>query len=332
MAIITYSQSKREYSEGIGSLFQRELLAYLVSIFLKINFNRSKFFFYTRHNKIYYSKKIYKLFNFFGRKLSNVSLTNVNNTKLINKKKIFAYNIPFKSSENFFRKLDDKNKKIIVSYLRKKFWKKNNFIIKKNIIVLHLRNYSKGDNVLFTRSNIERSFPYQIFSFNYNIPNQNFEFYRNWYVSLVKKIVLENKLKKNNLKIYLCSTGYKKEFQKIGEDLSKIGKFKLLLNFNEYKTLKLMICAEFFILAQSSFSYLASFLNVGKKYIRNSYRSPLPPDVILDKDYDLLKFSYFYYGYCMFLEVIYEIKIFLKYTDFIQIIKNKFHRLFNGYF
>lgn len=329
MSIITYSQSKREYSEGIGSLFQRELLAYIVSIILKVNFKRSKLFFYTRHNNIYYSKKIYKLFNFFGDQLNNVSLININNTKLINKKKNFVYNLPLKTTEKFFRNLDKKNKIRIVQYLRKKFWKKNNFIFKKNCIVLHLRNYSKGDNVLFTRSKIERSFPYQIFSFDYNIPNQNFEFYTKFYVELVRKVVSDNKLKKKKLKIYLCSTGQEKDFQKIKQELSKIGKFRLLLNYNEYKTLKLMICAQFLILAQSSFSYLASFLNLGKKYIRNSYRSPLPLDVIFVKDYNLFKFSYFYYSYCKFLEVVYEVKIFLKYTDFIQIIKNKFYRFFN---
>lgn len=327
MSVITYKQNRREYTEGIGSLFQRELLSYLVSIFLKISFKRSKLFFYDRHNRIYYSKKVYKLFNFFGDQLDKSSLINVNNIKLIDKKK-YTYNLPLKTTEKFFRNLDNKNKKIIINYLRRKFWKNNNFIFKKNTIVLHLRNYSKGDNVLFTRSNIERSFPYQIFSFNYDIPNQNFEFYRKWYVALVRKIILENNLKKNKLKIYLCSTGKKKDFQKIQQDLRKIGKFKLLLNFSEYKTLKLMICAEFLILAQSSFSYLASFLNIGKKYIRNSYRSPLPPDVLFVKDYDLLEFSYFYYGYCKFLEIIFKVKLFFKYTNFIQIIKNKFYRLF----
>lgn len=328
MSIITYKQSAREYTEGIGSLFQRELLAYLVSIFLKVKFKRSRPFFYARHNKVYYTKKIHKLFNFFGDLLNNVPLININNTKQINKKKNLAYNIPYKQSETFFRNLDNKNKKKIVSNLRKKFWKKNNLFFKKNTIVLHLRNYSKGDEVLFTRSNIERSFPYQIFSFNYNIPNQNSEFYTKWYVALVTKIVSENKLNKNNLKIYLCSTGKKKEFQKIKQELSKIGKIRLLLNFNEFKTLKLMICAEFLILAQSSFSYLASFLNLGKKYIRHSYRSPLPFDVIFIKDYNLLKLSCIHYSYCKFLQVLYEIKIFLKYTDFIQIIKNKLNRFF----
>ena len=57
MSVITYKQNRREYTEGIGSLFQRELLSYLVSIFLKISFKRSKLFFYDRHNRIYYSKK-----------------------------------------------------------------------------------------------------------------------------------------------------------------------------------------------------------------------------------------------------------------------------------
>ena len=38
MSVITYSQSKRELTEGVGSLYQRELLAYLMSLFLYFKF------------------------------------------------------------------------------------------------------------------------------------------------------------------------------------------------------------------------------------------------------------------------------------------------------
>jgi len=323
MSAITYRQSTREYTEGIGSLFQRVLLSYLISSFLKIKFKRSKLVFYNKHNKNYYSEKIYKLFSFFGEHLNSSNVVNVNNIKDINKKKKLNYNLNFSLTESFFRKLNGKKKDKLISNLRTNFWIKNKIILQKNAIVLHLRNYSKGDDVLFNKFNFERSFPYQIFSFDYHLPDHNPAFYKNWYISLVKKIILDNRLKKKNIKIYLCSTGQKKEFTKISEELSKLGKFKLLLNFNEFKTLKLMINAEYLILAQSSYSYLASFLNCGKKYIRNSFRHPLPRDVVLIKDYQLLKISYFYYYYCRILEKIFKLKLFFKYTDFIQIIKNK---------
>ena len=125
----------------------------------------------------------------------------------------------------------------------------------------------------------------------------------------------------------MCSTGQKKEFKKIINDLSKLAKLKLLLNFNVYQTFKLMISAEYLILSQSSFSYLASFLNIGKKYIREKFRHPLPPDVILVKDYNLLKLPLFCYSFCKILQLLFSIKLFFKYTDFNQIIKNKFNKL-----
>jgi len=323
MSAITYRQSTREYTEGIGSLFQRVLLSYLISSFLKIKFKRSELVFYNKHNTNYYSKKIYKLFSFFGEYLNSSNVVNINNIKDINKKKNRNYNLNFSLTESWFRKLNDKKKDKLISSLRTNFWIKNKIILRKNAIVLHLRNYSKGDDVLFNKFKFERSFPYQIFSFDYNLPDHNPAFYKNWYVSLVKRIIFDNKLKKKNTQIYLCSTGPKKEFNKISEELSKLGKYKLLLNFNEFKTLKLMISAEYLILAQSSFSYLASFLNCGKKYIRNSFRHPLPRDVVLVKDHHLLKMSYFYYYYCRILEKIFKFKLYLKYTDFTQIIKNK---------
>jgi hypothetical protein len=326
MAIITYSQSKREYTEGVGSLFQRELLAYLTSVVLRTSFKRSKLFFTTAHNKIYHWKKIHKLFNFFGDQLDKNSSIDVDNLDFIKKKKVI-YNLSFKFTEKFFLNLNKKIKKKIITDIRKKFWNINNIILKKNTIVLHLRNYSKGDYVLFDKSNIERSFPYQIFSFNYNVPNQNSEFYRKWYVALINKIIVDNGLKKEKIIIYLCSTGPKKEFKKIINDLSKLARLKLLLNFNVYQTFKLMISAEYLILSQSSFSYLASFLNIGKKYIREKFRHPLPPDVILVKDYNLIKLPLFYYSFCKILQLLFSIKLFFKYTHFNQIIKNKFNKL-----
>ena len=36
MSVITYSQSEREHTEGVGSLYQRELLAYLISLFFNL--------------------------------------------------------------------------------------------------------------------------------------------------------------------------------------------------------------------------------------------------------------------------------------------------------
>ncbi len=85
-----------------------------------------------------------------------------------------------------------------------------------------------------------------------------------------------------------------------------------------------MITADHLVLSQSSFSYLASFINCGKKYIRNGFRHTLTDDVKIVKDYNLLNISYSYYLYCSLLENLVNLNLFLKNTDFQQIIKNKF--------
>ena len=89
-----------------------------------------------------------------------------------------------------------------------------------------------------------------------------------------------------------------------------------------------MIEADYLIMAQSSFSYLASFINRGSKYIRNGFRHVLPADVTIIKDYKLLNTSYSYYIYCRTLELFLKLKLFIKNTDFTQILKNKFKTIF----
>jgi hypothetical protein len=50
MSIITFRQSSRELTEAVGSLFQREILAYLVSLQYSFKFLRSNLIFYKKHN------------------------------------------------------------------------------------------------------------------------------------------------------------------------------------------------------------------------------------------------------------------------------------------
>lgn len=327
MSIITFSQSNRELTEGVGSLYQRELLAYLISLFFRFKFKRSVIFFYKKHNKNIAIKKFDNLFNFFGKKkkYNYYLIKKIKNISELKKNK-FIYNLPFHISEKFFSKLLLKKRKEIINRFRKKFWKFNKKIFFKkkdknyNTIVLHIRNKSKGD-VIFG----ELSFPYQIFNYDYNLPDHNSNFYSNWYLSLVIKIIKEKKLLNKKINIYICSTGSKLDFDYLYNKLKKIAPTKLLLNKDEFLTFRLMIEADYLIMAQSSFSYLASFINRGTKYIRNGFRHVLPADVIIIKDYKLLNTSYTYYIYCRVLELLFKLKLFIRYTDFIQIFKNKFN-------
>ena len=96
MSAITYRQSTREYTEGIGSLYQRVLLSYLISSFLKIKFNISKLVFYNKHNKNYYSKQIYKLFSFFGEYLNSSNVVNVKKKQLMVDFMVYVKNMHLK--------------------------------------------------------------------------------------------------------------------------------------------------------------------------------------------------------------------------------------------
>jgi hypothetical protein len=330
MSVITYSQSKKELTEGIGSLYQRELLAYFISLFFHLKFERSILLVSKKHNRNILITKFDKLFDFFGKKKEKKShfLKQFKNINELKKDK-FIYNLPFHISEKLFSKFSFKKRKELINKFRKKFWefnKKNFFKTKDktcNTIVLHIRNKSKGD-VIFG----ELTFPYQIFSYDYKLPDHNPIFYSNWYLSLVRKIIIEKKLSNKKMKIYICSTGSNLDFTYLYNKLKIIAPTKLFLNKEEFRTFRLMIEADHLIMAQSSFSYLASFINRGSKYIRNSFRHVLPTDVTIIKDYKLLNTSYSYYIYCRTLELLLKLKLFIKHTDFIQVFKNKFKTIF----
>ncbi len=319
MSVITFRNNKKT-TEGFGSLYQRELFAYLISLFFNYNFQRSRLFFYLKHkknlsnyNNIKYNttiNKFKKLFNFFNTKTFNYLVNEIDNINKLKKNRII-YNVPFDISEKFFSKLSTSIQKNLVKKFRKKFWyfNKKIFIKKKinKIIVLHIRNKSKGDVEVG-----EDSFTYQLFSNDYMIHNNNHKFYSNWFFNVAKKIMIEHKLSKKCVKIYVCSSGKKSDFSNLHNNLKKIAKTQLVINKNEYKTFELLIKADYFIMSQSSFSYLASFINRGSKYIRNSFRHVLPYDVNIIKDYELHGVTYLDYVYTKIGEFFFKLKLYFK--------------------
>ena len=323
MSIITFRQSRRELTEAAGSLYQREVLAYLVSLNNSFKFIRSKLFFYKKHNPNINIKKFDNLFKFFN----NIKFLNskykifivLNEASIKKDKKI--YNIPFHISEKIIANLNVKRRDYLIKKFRKQFWSKNKKIKQKTNylnIVLHIRNKSKGDIIKG-----DSTLPYQLFSHDYKLPNNNPVFYKNWYISVVNKILRENpKFKK--VIVSVCSTGESLDFKDLFFELSKICKIKKIINIDEFETFKTMINADHLVLSQSSFSYLASLINNKKKYIRNGFRHPLPTDVEILKDHNLLNISYAFHLYFKLLESLIFFKLFLKNTDFLQIIKNRF--------
>jgi len=122
MSVITYSQSKKELTEGIGSIYQRELLAYFISLFFHLKFERSILLVSKKHNRNILITKFDKLFDFFGKKKEKKShfLKQFKNINELKKDK-FIYNLPFHISEKLFSKFSFKKRKELINKFRKKF-------------------------------------------------------------------------------------------------------------------------------------------------------------------------------------------------------------------
>ncbi len=309
MNILTYNYYNKRHTQGIGGVLQGELLAYLMSKYYNFKFIRSKFFYFRGHEKRLNVNKWEGAFQFLNNtnKTKNQIIKNIASIKELNNKSKYILSIPFNLSLKKFSKISVSNQKKIIKNFRKLFWKSNHKLLRKSRyknIVLHLRNFSKGDEIFGDESII-----YEYFSYDYNIPNNNPKFYTNWYTSLITKIIKKNKLNKKNVKIHICSTGYTKQFNEIKKRLEKLAKVNLRLNNKSFEDFTLMINADHLIMAQSSFSYLASFINKGKKYIRNGFRQYLPFDVRVVKDYELENFYYSNYIYNNLLRLILRMKI-----------------------
>ena len=297
MSRITFKYLQNPHAAGIGSVLQGEILANLVSIYLKFPFQRIGYFFYYKS-----SKKNKRKWEFIFRYYKNKDnynehcikeVTSINN---ISKKNKFIYNIPFKISESFLKSISSKEKERITNVFRKKFWKYNKKLSIKNKkiknIVLHLRNITRYDTIINWDS-----YGYEYFSYDYKLPNQNTLFYTSWYSDLVKTIIKKNKLTKKNVKIVICTTGKKKSFENLIKKLSKFTNVELRINENAFEDFKYLINADYLILGKSSFSYIASFINKRQKFIRNGFRHILPYDVKIVKDYHLTNYSFISYIY-----------------------------------
>jgi len=309
---------------AFGAILQIEVLAYLISLYYKKIFLRGKIFFF---DKIFTPKKEVKKFNnlfkFFGKKLIKTDkikdISNYNDLESINDE--FTYNISYKTSQHFIKDLGIEDNKEIFLEFRKRFWFFNKKIKnKKKTIVIHIRNYINNHDNNYGSESIQ----YQYFNHDYKLPTYNKKFFTLWFISMVQKIIKTERLKKNKFKIILCSAGIKNDFSEIEYKLKKIGKLQLFINKSSFSTFKIMINADYLILSQSAFSYLASLINEGKKYIRNGYRSYLPFDVKIIKDYQIINMSYARYLFNFLLYIIFRIKL-----KIYRIVKIKHINLFN---
>jgi hypothetical protein len=280
---ITYKNTRP--AEGYGSILQRELFAFILALDLNLPFVRVKNNFYPKHEPSHVSfnkanRDWNSLFKFMGPFSREIKIKNC-----LNLQEIYSsigneiFSVDFDISFTYFKKLPESKKKFYINLIRKKVAVKKS----KNILALHLRNISKGD----TLRNIYNSFPYQLFSYDYKIKNNNNKFYTSLYFNIVKNISHKNKIDK----ILIFSTGKLSDFSEIINYLNDIAPVEISLNNYSYEDFKKMISAEYLVMSHSSFSWLASILSNGKKFIRKGFRHELPYDVISMNDFIVKDFT-----------------------------------------
>jgi hypothetical protein len=139
-------------------------------------------------------------------------------------------------------------------------------------VALHLRNFSKGDVV-----DVSNSLPYQLFTVDYGLPDQNPKFYAWFYSTLLTTIAAKFGI--SNTKITIFSTGEQHDFSGLLKSTRNLN-VNLVLEGYTPDDFYHLCAADVLVSAQSSFSWLATFFNQGHKFIRAGFRHLLPFDVI----------------------------------------------------
>jgi len=183
--------------DGAGSMLQREIYAYLLSLLDNASFARSPLQIDYRHES---NVKAMHLSNFawngFFEFMNNHKAASYISTQTRNK----YCSISFDKSKNRIEHLSPKTWHNCIHDFRANFQKHNLGSIQnvrsKNErvtqISLHIRNYSAAD----TQIGLE-SLPWEIFSVDYskfNVPLNNPMYYSNFYVSLILKIISTYKI------------------------------------------------------------------------------------------------------------------------------------------
>jgi len=256
------------HSEGFGSIFQSELFAYMYAKSKNTPFFRSKFKLYNGHvlNKSNREEDQYDFFNFITSKLDN--------------SKYDLVNIKFPDSYTYLSSLSVIEIRYLVDFVRAEYnasrLNKTYKIHNEINIAVHLRNISSGD-VIFSLD----SLPWQFFNHDYGLKNNNPLFYANFYSEIVNMIIRQIP---SDAKVIttIYSIGNYSDFDQI---IKKINSPVLLkLNNHVLDDFIELINSDYLVLAQSSLSYLASFLHTGPKFIREGFRHFTTSDTIIMND------------------------------------------------
>ena len=267
----TFTYQHKLEGEGAGSMYQRELLTLIASLVTKNKYYRTQnklagdHYNSGEYNK--YQKGWAEVTNFLTQwSTSDIepnSVTSMTFSKILN--------IIDSASDELFNDC--------VCQIRENYAYDDSFP-ESYKITIHLRATSKGDSVTGLPS-----LPYQYFDYDYKLPFENHEYYSALYANLVNSIA---RSQNQPVILVICTTASEKHVRTFLE------KIDVSINVSyerrtDYEDFMHMVNCDALIAAQSSLSYLATFLNRNKKYIRNGYRHRLPADVICFHDDKYIK-------------------------------------------
>ncbi len=267
-------------AEGAGSFYQRPFIAMLVAKQLRLPFLNAS----NRHSAVHYKEDSFQkinrdwegIFGFLGEVAKfeqPCPYLDLHMPAIAGQ----TYHLPFDTAYEFLNSMPAHEREPLLESARESF--RENLKTKcphliptpqdGTIIALHLRDRSAGDP-LPTR----RLLPWQMFSVDYGLPDNNPRYYSRLYAHAVNSIVIEHNIQKPILQIH--STGKASSFKQLISLLNSGIEVQLLLNDHPPKSFIAMIYADILIASHSSFSWLPMLLNDGPKYIRQNFRHFLP--------------------------------------------------------
>lgn len=254
--------------EGAGSMYQREVMTLLAALITKCGFYRTQ----NKLSSNHYLDENYDShvagWNQILSFLDHFSEENPDETDLVF--------VTFDEVLAIIESAEDRDFSRAIATLRNHVTvnTKNRERLK---ITLHMRAKSRGDVLLGFDS-----LPYEYVDQDYGLPRDNPEYYSRLYVSLLNSIAGSSR----DVDCFVCTTADPIFTRKFLKDVKK----NVTLHLDQrpdYQDFMHMIDCDVLVMAKSSLSYLASFLNTNKKYIRKNYRHRLPPDtnIFFDENY-----------------------------------------------
>lgn len=275
MINVTFKLSNLEHEEGAGSFYQRPFLAYLFAIDNNFNFintyNQLSSLHYEPSEVQFINSLWQKIFSFLGECIDiDVFPPDFDSTKNHDDQTI--YNVPFRISYEYLQKLNIHQREILLDTARKVFYANMQQhypeLCRKNdefTIAIHLRDFSKGDPPKSIKL-----IDWQIFSYDYGLPDNNPEYYARMFAFNINKIISKVKPIKPILNVH--STGNKETYSYFLSLLDPDIKVNLLLNEPAPYSFLDLIYSDILIASHSSFSWLALLLRDKPSYIRRGFR------------------------------------------------------------